>query len=45
MKSYLQVLDKEKETNLRNSIQTLNEVTFESEASILLDQSTLSTLN
>ena len=45
MKSYLQVLDKEKETNLRNSIQTLNEVTFESEESILLDQSTLSTLD
>ena len=45
MKSYLQVLDKEKETNLRNSIQTLHEVTFESEESILLDQSTLSTLN
>ena len=45
MKSYLQVLDKEKETNLRNSIQTLNEVTFESEESILLDQSSLPTLN
>ena len=45
MKSYLQVLDKEKEMNLRNFIQTLHEVTFESEESILLDQSTLSTLN
>ena len=28
-----------------NSIETLNEVTFESEESILLDQSTFSTLN
>ena len=41
LNSYLQVSDKEKQTSVSNSIETLNEVTFES---ILLDQSTLSTL-
>ena len=41
MNSYLQVSDKEKQTSVSNSIETLNEVTFES---ILLNQSTLSTL-
>ena len=45
MKSYLQESDKETQTGVRNSIETLNEITFESEESILLDQSTLSTLN
>ena len=45
MKSYLQLSDKENQTSVSNSIETLNEVTFESEESILLDQSTLSTLN
>ena len=44
MKSYLQESDKENQTTVSNSIETLNEVTFESEKSILLDQSTLSTL-
>ena len=41
LNSYLQVSDKEKQTSVSNSVETLNEVTFES---ILLDQSTLSTL-
>ena len=45
MKSYLQVSDKENQTSISNSIETLNEVTFESEESILLDQSTISILN
>ena len=45
MKSYLQELDKENQTSVSNSIETLNEITFESEESILLDQSTLSTLD
>ena len=45
MKSYLQESDKENQTSVSNSIETLNEVTFESEESILLDQSTLSTLD
>ena len=45
MKSYLQESDKEKQMSVSNSVETLNEVTFESEDSILLDQSTLSTLN
>ena len=45
MESYLQVSDKENQTSASNSIETLNEVTFESEESILLDQSTLLTLN
>ena len=45
MKSYLQESDKEKQMSESNSIETFNEVTFESEDSILLDQSTLSTLN
>ena len=44
LKSYLQQSDKENQTSVSNSIETLNEVTFESEESILLDQSTLSTL-
>ena len=43
MKSYLQ--DKENQTSIFNSIATLNELTFESEESFLLDYSTLSTLN
>ena len=34
MKSYLQVSDKESQTSVSNSIETLNEVTFESEESI-----------
>ena len=37
--------DKENQNSVNNSIETLNEVTFESEESILLDQSNLSTLN
>ena len=45
MKSYLQDSDKENQTNVSNSIETLNEVTFESEESLLLHQTTLSTLN
>ena len=48
MKSYLQASDKENQTsvsNVSNSIQTLNEVTFESEVPILLYQSILSTLD
>ena len=45
MASYLQESDKENQTSVSNSTETLNEVTFESEESILLDQSTLSTLN
>ena len=45
MKSYLQESDKENQTSVSNSIETLNEVTFESEESILLDQSTFSTLD
>ena len=45
MKRYLQELNKENQTSVSNSIETLNEVTFESEESILLDQSTLSTLD
>ena len=45
MKSYLQELDKETQTSVSNSIETLNEVTFESEESVLLNQSTLSTLD
>ena len=45
LKSYLQELVKENQTSVSNSIETLNELTFESEESILLDQSTLSTLN
>ena len=45
MNSFLQELDKENQTSVSNSTETLNEVTFESEESILLDQSTLSTLN
>ena len=45
MKIYLQESDKENQTSVSNSIETLNEVTFESEESILLDQSTLSTLD
>ena len=44
LKSYLQQSDKENQTSVSNSIETLNEVTFESDESILLDQSTLSTL-
>ena len=44
-KSYLQVSDKEIQMSVSNSIETLNEVTFKSEESFLLDQSKLSTLN
>ena len=45
LKIYLQTSDKENQTSVINSTETLNEVTFESEESILLDQSTLTTLN
>ena len=45
MKSYLQESDKEKQTSVSNSTETLNEVTFESEELVLLDQNTLSTLD
>ena len=45
MKCYLQELDKENQTSVSNSIETLNEITFESEESVLLNQSTLSTLD
>ena len=45
LKCYLQVSDKENQANVSNSIETLNQVTFQCEKSILLDQSTLSTLN
>ena len=45
MKSYLQELDKENQTSVTNSIETLNEVNFESEESVLLNQSSLSTLD
>ena len=45
MKSYLQESDKENQASVSNSIETLNEVTFESEELILLDQGTLSTLD
>ena len=45
MKSYLEESDKENQTSVSDSIETLNEVTFESKESILLDQSALSTLN
>ena len=42
--SYLQEPDKENQTRVSNSIENLSGVTFESEESVLLDQSTLSTL-
>ena len=45
MKSYQQELDKENQTSVSNSIETLKEVTFESEESVLLNQSTLSNLD
>ena len=45
LKSYLQESDNKNQTSVSNSIETLNEVIFESDESILLDQSTLSTLN
>ena len=45
LKSYLQESGKENQSGVSNSIETLNEVTFESGESILLDQSTLSTLD
>ena len=45
MKSFLQELDNQNPTSVSNSIETLDKVTFESEESILLDQSTLSTLD
>ena len=45
MKSYLQESDKENQTSVSNSIETLNEVTYEIKESILLYQSTFSTLN
>ena len=35
LKSYFQVSDKEKQTSVSNSIETLNEVTFENEESFL----------
>ena len=44
-RSYLQESDKENQTSVSNSIETLNEVAFESEESTLLGQSTLLTLN
>ena len=43
--SSLEESDKENQTSVSNSIETLNEVTFESAESILLDQSTFSTLD
>ena len=45
MKSSLQESDKENQTSVGNSLEPLNEVTFEIEESILLDQSTLSALD
>ena len=45
MKSYLQESKWENQTNVSNSIETLDEVTFESEESISLEQSTLVTLD
>ena len=45
MKSYLQESDKENQMSVSNSIETLNEVTFESEESVLLNQSTFSALD
>ena len=45
LKRYLQESDKENQTSVNNSRETLNEVTFESEESILLDHSTLSALD
>ena len=43
--SYLQESDKENQMSVGNSIEALSGVTFESAESILLDQSTLSTLD
>ena len=43
--SYLQESDKENQTRVSNSIETVSGVTFESEESILLDQSALSALD
>ena len=43
LKSYLQESDKENQTSVINSLETLNKVTFGSEKSASLDQSTLST--
>ena len=45
MKSYPQESGKENQTSVSNSIETLNEVTFENEESVLLNQRTLSTLD
>ena len=45
MKSYLQESDRENQTSVSNSIETLHAVTFESEESVLSNQSTLSTLD
>ena len=45
MKSYLQESDKENRASVSKPIETLNEVTFENEESILLHQNTLSILN
>ena len=45
LRSCLQVSDKENQTSTSNSIGTLNEVTFKSEESFLLDQRTLSMLS
>ena len=42
--SYLQEPNKENQTRVSNSIENLSGVTFESEESVSLDQSTLSTL-
>ena len=42
---FTSVSDKENQANVSNSIETLNQVTFQCEKSILSDQSTLSTLN
>ena len=43
LKGYRQGSNKENETGLSNSIETWNEVIFDSEEAILLDKSTLST--
>ena len=43
LQSHLQKSDKENQTSVINSLETLNMVTFGSEESVSLDQSTLST--
>ena len=45
LKTLLEVSGKKNHTSANNSKATLNKVTFESEESVLLDQSTLSTFN